>query len=96
MKNVHNFLKGLGGTADEVAASLLKLGAKGTRCIPYCCPISRALQKECRVIAEVTAYHASAGKKGTWRLPKACTTFVQRFDSGQYEELVKEWQQPCR
>lgn len=57
---VRTFLEGLGGTADEVAVSLRKLGAVGFREHPRECPIAMALWQRFRDAVNVHVFGDSA------------------------------------
>lgn len=90
------FFASLGNTSDEVAASLLKLGALGKRRSECNCPVAQAFKLSglgwpgLRIAGGPEHYWA------TYRdcqimdpvLPKPVIEFVRRFDAGEYQELV--------
>ncbi len=81
-------LEALGTTADEVAESLGRLGVKGLQDNSCFCPL-----------AALTGFHIWPGganyrayaKTGSSRfdLNEACTSFVERFDAGNYPGLIR-------
>lgn len=78
-------LRGLGTTADEVAAALKRRRIRGTRLSSNCCPIAKFLgsAEVCQDFIDLC---------GTIRItpPRAVRTFIDRFDDGRYPELAVE------
>ncbi len=83
-------LASLGGTADEVAASLRARGIKGIRGEPRCCPLANLLAAEFpghhyavapyRLVVEIDG-------EGRAKMPRACGDFGISFDHRRYPDL---------
>jgi hypothetical protein len=87
------FLRSLGDTADEVAASLKRAGIRGCRLAAGDCPIERALAltgivDDPKVGRNDWYSRVSYGRYSEAHpLPAACKDFVSRFDNCEWPEL---------
>lgn len=97
---LHEFLVSLGPSADEVAATLVRLGAKGHRFAECGCPVARAVATQYRVLHPRTGFNvladlehvrvflATGGISVECETPEPVSDFMARFDNKAYPELV--------
>ena len=85
---IHAVLESLGSTSDEVAATLLAMGCKGTQCDGCGCPVAKALERA--FPGESPSVDAEEVDVGPFSVAttKAVGEFVSGFDLGHYQELV--------
>jgi hypothetical protein len=86
----------LGGTSDSIAATLKEKGIKGKRGSSCNCPIANYLRKQGFVGVSVSRWEIDAAV-GEWGVDALTVTthtsnpihfFINRFDDGNYPELV--------
>jgi len=81
-------LERLGSTADEVAASLKRLGVKGRRGSALTCPLAKYLNSRLPGTQPTKVSSVSFQVTGSQLyVPAGCSDFVRRFDIGRYPEL---------
>lgn len=100
---VSDYLKSLGNTADEVAASLERQGIKGVIGSSCHCPILNAIYKACPDYwSGLRIVNGSKRGDGHWsyyatlddpqimdpQLPQPVMDFAGEFDQGKYPNLV--------
>lgn len=99
---IRRALEALGGSADEVADTLLKLGIRGARATFRTCPVAEYLHhlayggEFTHVVADVRVldtyvdvWFGAASQPERAGLPEPVREFVHRFDqSDRYVELV--------
>lgn len=93
-------LAALPDDADSIARFLELQGVRGERGEASRCALAVYLKRNGVPRIEVSQHHGvwpAWGKEwevgSTWHVPlsPACKDFVERFDVGQYERLVKGW-----
>lgn len=90
---VRRALEALGGTADEVAATLVRLGHRGMPCLSTSCPIADyltdVLPARMLHVDEDDIEIAWRDRTSTYaRTPQAVRDFIDDFDRGaKYQEL---------
>ncbi|QDU62133.1 hypothetical protein Pan216_30000 [Planctomycetes bacterium Pan216] len=88
-------LSGLGTTADDVTASLLRAGCTGDHCSANTCPIARFLFRfgfrEVTVVGDWAVVRTSSSSVEYWQivLPDAVNDFVRDFDTNHYPQLER-------
>lgn len=87
-KELRDALLSLGWSADQVADTLRTRGVVGRQQTPYRCAVARGLGFDGypRGVCETWA---SIGK-GMVRLPPPVREFVERFDRGEYPDLIED------
>ncbi|HET6793395.1 MAG TPA: hypothetical protein VFH45_03075 [Acidimicrobiales bacterium] len=100
--HIRALLDGLGGSPEEVAASLARAGVKGNRSDATGCPVATYLHAvtgadpQVRMLG-VTTRRVLINRRRHWwtphtrvALPAGVRNFVRRFDLGEFSELVAE------
>jgi hypothetical protein len=88
-----NALKTLGTTGDEVACSLRRFGITGRAMSTKSDPIARYLRQICgfskpEVFCNSVSILEGASTRTYIKLPRAVRTFIKRFDSYHYTDLL--------
>lgn len=84
---IFELLLRLGGTPDEIAATLSRIGVRGHPHMTSECPLAKflCLRFPCRI---VTVGHTWAMVEDVYlKMPEACRLFVAAFDRGKYPSL---------
>lgn len=94
MLSLDEALAELGETPDAISAALIEKGITGARKDDGCCPIAVYLSGiyACPMVTEniVEAWDED-GEAEVWTFtPDAAVAFIQRFDRGEWPELVAE------
>src|ERR1041384_7287885 len=83
----------LGGTAEQYAAELARLGVTGARENCYRCPVANYLTvqlglRDVQVDPEEIEVYLPGPDTEPFDTPKPVSEFVERFDAGEFDELL--------
>lgn len=90
-ENIINALSELGNNAYDIANNLNKMGIKGFRSESFHCPVAQFLRS--KNISPVTVctwdlnFQDVNGKTIIVQLPRPVTSFIERFDAGDFDYL---------
>ncbi len=92
---IEDLLRQLGGTADEVAASLRASGVTGVRGEAQCCPVANYVRSCAPADARILAGTAwlcvrRATQHVHMDMPRAVAAFIGSFDAFGYPDLDAE------
>lgn len=90
---VQNFLKSLGSGPNKIAENLTEQKVKGVSGDSHACPIAKIVKKNFKSLKEVCVsdqlQFVYKDEDYIVDLPSAVGKFVEKFDNGDYPNLVK-------